>query len=140
MVERLLGVDQARKAGDVEAEKVFKELDNPHHIKAHFRKIKWKNMKREEYDMRVIMREAHYAKFSQNEDAKSYLLKTGDLPILEGTRSKYWGIGLDLKRDTDKILNVGEWNSDFQNHCGKSIMHARQKIRDEQLMHEEEGQ
>ena len=128
MVERLLGVDQARKAGDKQAEAIFKKLDNPHHIKAHFRKIVWKNMPRHEYDMRQIMQQAHYKKFSQTPKALQYIISTGDVPLYEGTRSKYWGIGYDLTKDTTKIMNTDNWHHDYENHCGKSIMEARSRI------------
>ena len=131
MVERLLGVDQAQKAGDKEAEATIRGLENPHHIKSHFRKIQWKDMPREKYDMRPLMKKAHYAKFSQNPKAMEYILSTGDTPLYEGTRSKYWGRGYDLTKDTLKILDTENWHKDFHNHCGKSIMLARTRIRKE---------
>ena len=133
MVERLLGVDQAKKAGDQKSEDIIRSLQNPHHIKSQFRKIIWKDMNRGDYDMEGIMKEAHYAKFSQNDKLKEYLLSTGEVPIYEGTRSKKWGIGYDLSRDTGKILDKANWTNDYQNLCGKSIMMAREKIRNEEM-------
>ena len=56
MVERLRGVDQARKAGDNESEAILLRLENPHHIKAHFNIIKWKNMAKDDYDMKPILK------------------------------------------------------------------------------------
>jgi hypothetical protein len=134
MVERLLGVDQARKAGDKDAERIMQKLENPHHIKSHFRKIEWRNMAKGEYDMKSIMNRAHYAKFSQNSKLRDYLLNTGETPIYEGTRSKLWGIGLDLARDTDKILDKPSWASDYMNYCGVSIMRTREKLKNEALV------
>ena len=134
MVERLLGVDQARKAGDKEAERIIQKLDNPHHIKSHFRKIQWRNMAKGDYDMKSIMNRAHYEKFSQNTHLREYLLSTGDIPIYEGTRSKLWGIGLDLARDTDEILDKPNWALDYKNYCGESIMMTRTKLRNEALV------
>ena len=90
-------------------------------------------MNRGDYDMEGIMKEAHYAKFSQNDKLKEYLLSTGEVPIYEGTRSKKWGIGYDLSRDTGKILDKANWTNDYQNLCGKSIMMAREKIRNEEM-------
>ena len=63
-----------------------------------------------------------------------YLLSTGNVPIYEGTRSRKWGIGYDLSRDMAQILDKPNWNTDYQNLCGKSIMMAREKIRNEQLI------
>jgi hypothetical protein len=131
MVERLLGIDQAKQAGDKKSEDVIRSLQNPHHIKSQFRKILWKDMRKEDYDMEKIMKETHYAKFSQNHKLKDFWLSTGNVPIYEGTRSKKWGIGYDLSRDTGKILDKQNWHNDYQNLCGKSIMMAREQIKNE---------
>lgn len=64
-----------------------------------------------------VMREAVYAKFSQNEDCKKTLLSTGDAELIEHTTNdSYWGDGGD---------------GSGQNMLGRILMETRTRLRSE---------
>ncbi|MCR9120133.1 MAG: NADAR family protein [bacterium] len=66
-----------------------------------------------------IMRDAVFAKFSQNDDVRELLLSTGDEEIVEKTtRDRYWGCGT---------------NGDGKNMLGKILMEVRTKLRETHL-------
>lgn len=64
-----------------------------------------------------VMREALYAKFTQNGKLRDLLLSTGDAPLVEHTpRDSYWGDGRDGKG---------------QNRLGHLLVELREKLRQE---------
>ena len=73
-----------------------------------------------------IMRDACYAKFSQNEDLKHMLLSTGDKILVEASPyDKIWGIG--RYEDDPKSLNQSTWKG--KNLLGEVLMEVREKLR-----------
>lgn len=68
-----------------------------------------------------------YAKFSQNEDLKAFLLSTGDSIIIEAApRDRKWGIGLS---EHDQRAHYAQlWRGD--NLQGFSLMKVRDLIRE----------
>ncbi len=62
-----------------------------------------------------VMREALYAKFTQNGTLRELLLSTGDAPLVEHTpRDSYWGDGRD---------------GNGQNRLGHLLVELREKLR-----------
>lgn len=69
--------------------------------------------------------EANYAKFSQNEDLKQFLLSTGDKKFVEcAPYDKIWGNGLNITQTL--TTPEDQWNG--TNLLGKAIMEVRNMI------------
>ena len=105
-------------------EKIMKAKD-PKIQKAIGRKVKnyvdeiWKEKR---YD---IVKKANIAKFSQIPEARSFMKKTGNKIIVEGSPyDKIWGVGLHYK--DDKILDEKLWRG--ENLLGKVLMEVRKEI------------
>jgi len=76
-----------------------------------------------------IVEEGNYAKFTQNEVLKNYLLATGNTTIAEASPfDKRWGIGLKAK--DKRAQNPKEWKG--LNWLGKAIMKVRARIQREE--------
>jgi len=76
-----------------------------------------------------IVEEGNYAKFTQNEDLKNYLLATGDKTIAEASPfDRRWGIG--KKAQDKRAQNPKEWKG--SNWLGKAIMRVRERIHNEE--------
>ena len=87
---------QAQKFCGTEYEEIIRLLDNPMKAAEMGRnrsltlREDWEQVKDE------VMRKAVYAKFSQNNELKNILLKTGSEYIVENTSNDYyWGCGKD---------------------------------------------
>ena len=75
---------------------------------------------------RRIVTEGNIAKFSQNEDLKSFLLATGTQVLVEASPyDRIWGIGLGA--EDPKAKNPSTWQG--QNLLGFALMDARETIR-----------
>jgi len=59
---------------------------------------------------RAIVKEALLAKFSQHDYLHDYLKRTGHKILAEGTRDKYWGIGISLNNVNS--LDMEQWSGD----------------------------
>lgn len=71
-----------------------------------------------------FMRSIIYCKFNQNDELKMKLLNTGDLPLYECTRNRWWGSGLRL--------DSPEWDSSVcpgLNKLGNIIADVRKVLR-----------
>ncbi len=67
----------------------------------------------------------NFAKFSQNEELKKYLLSTGSAVLAEASpKDKIWGIGLDA--ETAAKIPEMEWPG--QNLLGKALMRVREML------------
>ena len=93
-------------------------------IKALGRKVKdfdenWWNQHKE-----CFMFNACYAKFSQNDKLKNFLLSTGTYEIIEASPvDNIWGIGFS----SDKAMeNIDKWG---QNLLGKTLVNVRTRLR-----------
>lgn len=71
-----------------------------------------------------FMYNACYAKFSQNDKLKDFLLGTGNREIVEASpMDNIWGIGFS----SDKAMeNIDKWG---QNLLGKTLMKVREELR-----------
>lgn len=108
---------QAQKFHGTEYEDEIRLLDNPMKVAKMGRnrnlplREDWEQVKDD------IMYEAVYAKFSQNEELKNILLKTGTEYIVENTSDDYyWGCGKD---------------GSGKNILGRILMRVREKLKDE---------
>ena len=103
------------------AEQILNETD-VRKIKALGRKVK--NFNNELWDKHKedFMFNACYAKFSQNNELKDFLLSTGNREIVETSPvDNIWGIGFS----SDKAMeNVDKWG---QNLLGKVLMKVRER-------------
>ena len=71
-----------------------------------------------------VLTKAITAKFTQNEQAREALHRTGKNVIGEATRNKVWGIGLAL--DDVKATTRDYW--DGQNICGDVLGYVRDTV------------
>ncbi len=73
-----------------------------------------------------IVVKGNYAKFSQNERLKQFLLSTGDKVLVEA--SPYDGIwGIKLKESDPQALNPNYWKG--TNHLGFALMQVRDMLK-----------
>lgn len=110
---------------DTETAGQILNTDNVGKIKALGRSVKnyddviWNGMRQ------LIVFQGLYAKFSQNDDLKQMLLKTGDALLAEcAVQDQIWGIGLSMK--DDKRMDIREWRG--QNLLGFALMQVRRML------------
>lgn len=73
-----------------------------------------------------IVLKGNFAKFSQNNNLKDFLLSTNDSIIVEASPyDKVWGIG--MKQDDKNILDVSKWKG--ENLLGFALMEVRDMLR-----------
>lgn len=104
------------------AEQILDETD-VRKIKALGRKVKgFDNVLWDQYKEN-LMYNACYAKFSQNDRLKKFLLSTGNREIIEASPvDNIWGIGFS----SDKAMeNIDKWG---QNLLGKTLMKVREDL------------
>lgn len=67
----------------------------------------------------------NFAKFSQNDELREYLLSTGSAVLVEASpKDKIWGIGLDA----EKATKISEKDWPGQNLLGKALMRVREML------------
>lgn len=106
----------------VSTEQILKETD-VRTIKALGRKVKNFNNELWNIHKEIFMYNACYAKFSQNDKLKDFLLSTGNREIVEASPvDNIWGIGFS----SDKAMeNIDKWG---QNLLGKVLMKVRENL------------
>jgi len=73
-----------------------------------------------------IVEEGNYLKFSQSEECRHALMRTGDLILVEGSPvDRVWGIGF---RGDEAVGKEEHWG---QNKLGKALMRVRERLRKE---------
>lgn len=104
------------------AEQILNETD-VRKIKALGRKVKDFDNELWDKHKEDFMYNACYAKFSQNDELKDFLLSTGNCEIVEASPvDNIWGIGFS----SDKAMeNVDKWG---QNLLGKILMKVREDL------------
>lgn len=76
-----------------------------------------------------IVKEASYAKFSQDERLKKQILETGNKTLVEASpKDKIWGIG--LAPDDPNARDRSKWQG--TNLLGVALMDARKRIMEEE--------
>jgi ribA/ribD-fused uncharacterized protein len=105
-------------------------MSTPHPSKQKEFGRKIRNFDKEKWEAVAIdiVTRGNYAKFTQNEEFKQYLMDTGDKLIVEASPlDPIWGIGL-AEADED-CLDTDKWKG--TNWLGIAIMNARKQIREE---------
>lgn len=105
------------------AEQILDETD-VRKIKALGRKVKDFDNELWDKHNEDFMYNACYAKFSQNDELKDFLLNTGNREIVEASPvDSIWGIGFS----SDKAMeNINKWG---QNLLGKILMKVREVLK-----------
>lgn len=104
------------------AEQILNETD-VRQIKALGRKVKDFDNELWDKHKEDFMYNACYAKFSQNDELKDFLLNTGNREIVEASPvDNIWGIGFSSDRAME---NIDKWG---QNLLGKTLMKVREDL------------
>ncbi len=108
---------QAQKLAGTPYEEICRRMESPR-LTFEFTRRPDVQVRKDWEDVKVdVMREAVFAKFSQNPELKEKLLNTGDLEIVENSPvDSFWGIGED---------GTGK------NMLGKVLMEVRDQLRKE---------
>lgn len=105
------------------AEQILNETD-VRQIKALGRKVKDFDNELWDKHKEDFMYNACYAKFSQNDELKDFLLNTGNREIVEASPvDNIWGIGFSSDRAME---NIDKWG---QNLLGKTLTKVRAELR-----------
>ena len=123
--EHFMMYRKAELFGDAEISSNILKADSPGEAKALGRKIRafdetaWREFR---WDIAV---NGNYAKFSQNEPLREYLLATGSRVLVEASPvDPIWGIGLDYKTAIHR--HPSEWKG--ENLLGFVLMEVRSKL------------
>ena len=80
-----------------------------------------------------IVEMANYAKFSQDERLKQYLLDTGDRELVKTSGyDRIWGIGFEVKtreQEERAVCNRHRWG---ENRLGRALERVRARLRDQE--------
>lgn len=113
---------KARTCKNEEAASVFLSMSNPRKIKSDGDNIPSKAVW--EANKEAFMRSVVYSKFSQNPEIRDKLLNTGEAPLYECTRNRWWGCG--LRFDSPDWNNM---NPPGLNKLGSILMEVRSALR-----------
>lgn len=124
--EHYMMAEKAKLFGDNEIFDEIIKTNDPHAAKKLGRKVKnfipkiWDEKKYE------IVKRGNMAKFSQNNDLKTYLLNTKQRIIVEASPvDRIWGIG--MSQDNVRINNPMHWKGD--NLLGYALMEVRDALK-----------
>ena len=121
--EQFMMYQKAILFGDNDVANEILNESNPKNIKALGRKIKNFNQQLWDENKFEIVIAGNFYKFTQNDQLKSILLKTGNQDIAEASPlDKIWGIGIDEKTARSGAECQGE------NLLGKALMVVRYMI------------
>lgn len=124
--EHYMMAGKARVFNDHEVLQEILQVSHPHDAKKLGRKVK--NFTPDIWDQHKfdIVVKANYAKFSQNQELKAFLLNTNDRIIVEASpRDRIWGIGMG--QSNEKALNPNLWRG--HNLLGYALMEVRDTLK-----------
>ena len=123
--EHYMMYGKAKLFGDTDAMEKALQAKNPGAVKAVGRSVKgfdqtvWNENKFE------LVVKANLAKFSSNDELKTFLLNTGKRVLVEASPvDKIWGIG--LAEDNDAAQNPNLWKG--ENLLGFALMEVREQL------------
>ena len=128
--EQYMMAQKALLFGDKETFNEIMTACTPNEFKALGRKVK--NFSQDIWDANKesIVYEGNYAKFSQNNELRQYLLETGNLILVEASPyDTIWGIG--MSQDDPNILDESKWRG--LNLLGKTLMKVRMSLAEEKF-------
>jgi ribA/ribD-fused uncharacterized protein len=125
--EQYMMASKAKLFGDEESLAKIMASQQPWEQKALGKKVKNFDKAKWEAVAKEIVFKANYAKFTQHEDLKAYILGTEDEVLVEASPTDtIWGIGL---AETDpRAMDPAQWQG--TNWLGEVIMDVRELIRD----------
>ena len=118
----------AKKALLFNDEEIFKKImseSNPKKIKALGRKVKEFYAEAWEENCDEFVYDANFAKFSQNQDLKYFLLSIEGTLVEASPYDKIWGIGLTA--DNPKALSQDTW--DGENKLGFILTNVKEALK-----------
>ena len=132
-MEQYMMYMKAEVFGDDDIKKEIMSTDDVGRIKALGRQVHnynntvWNGMRQ------IIIYEGLYAKYSQDDELKEKLLKTGDRLLAEcAVQDKIWATGISMKDDSRFDMN--KWTG--QNLLGFATMLVREKLQKRTVMRE----
>ena len=132
-MEQYMMYKKAEVFGDEDIKKEIMSTDDVGKIKALGRQVHnynntvWNGMRQ------IIIYEGLYAKYSQDDELKEKLLKTGDRLLAEcAVQDKIWATGISMKDDSRFDMN--KWTG--QNLLGFATMLVREKLQKRTVMRE----
>jgi ribA/ribD-fused uncharacterized protein len=124
--EQYMMAQKALFFADIDAHIKIMATDSPSKQKAIGRTVKGFNVPAWNTVCKKIVYDANYAKFTQNENLKEYLLDTENKEIVEASPyDVIWGIG--LPEGHPDITDKTKWRG--MNWLGETIMMVRETIR-----------
>ena len=126
--EQYMMSEKALFFNDIESFKLIMGTKDPSVQKAIGRQVKNFNPEKWSEVCEEIVFDGNYAKFSQNQHFKDYLLDSGDIEIVEASPyDTIWGIGL---RESDPMAwDKSTWMG--KNLLGVALMRVRERLRNE---------
>jgi len=126
--EQYMMAQKALIFGDTEVHTHIMATSIPSKQKALGRKVKKFNVAQWNLVCQKIVYDGNYAKFTQNEDLKNFLLETGDKEIVEASHSDIiWGIG--IAENDPRRFNKSRWRG--RNLLGETLVAVRNVLRKE---------
>lgn len=126
--EQYMMSQKAMLFGDTEISEEIMKARHPKQFKDLGRKVKNFNEQIWNENCCDIVVKGNYAKFSQNERLKYFLINTNDRVLVEASPyDKIWGIGMSA--DNPKCENPMQWNG--TNYLGFCLMEVRDMLRGE---------
>ena len=123
--EQYMMAQKARLFKDDEILKQILDTNDPKKMKALGQKVKSFNQSVWDANKFDIVLKGNYAKFSQNEELKAFLLATKNYVLVEASPlDKIWGIG--LKENDKNAKNPLLWKG--KNLLGFALMEVRKKL------------
>ncbi|MDE5582335.1 MAG: NADAR family protein [Ruminococcus sp.] len=123
--EQYMMSQKALLFGDTETNAEIMSAKHPKQFKELGRKVKHFDEKLWNEHKTDIVIKGNYAKFSQNERLKEFLINTGKRVIVEASPyDKIWGIG--MKADSENITNPENWKG--KNLLGFCLMEVRDML------------
>jgi len=126
--EHFMMAEKARLFEDEAALQEILQTDHPFDVKKVGRRVS--NFRPDDWDDHKfnIVVKGNYAKFSQNEELKQFLLNTKNRVLVEASpHDKIWGIGMD--EFNPNVINPYSWRG--QNLLGYALMEVRDMLREE---------
>ena len=124
--EHFMMAEKARLFNDSESLMRVIDSKHPHEAKKLGRKVKNFNPKNwDEHKFDVVVR-GNFAKFSQNDELKKFLIQTNDCVLVEASPvDNIWGIG--MATDNENVMNPNLWKG--HNLLGYALMEVRDQLK-----------
>ncbi len=124
--EHYMMAEKARFFNDDEILKQILKVEHPHDAKKLGRKVKNFDASIWDKEKFKVVVKGNYAKFSQHEELKMFLLNTNERILVEASpRDRIWGIGMG--QSNEKVMNPNLWRG--HNLLGYVLMEVRDMLK-----------